>query len=134
MGCVDFYFDPVVQSGGNYDLEARASNHSELAYDCILMRIAVSYCQYNCCIARSIFIDPTDVRKNIFFFFLGDRFQLLLFTYNILVQNILNFIIKKKNYNQNTKNIYEKANSLMIKLIEWMEVGVNLSEVYRKAR
>lgn len=60
---LEFTYTPIVQSGGTYDLRPQAeSNDKRLTFDTILWNLCVKYMNFNCIIARTIFINATKVR------------------------------------------------------------------------
>lgn len=59
---LEFTYTPIVQSGGTYDLRPQAeSNENSLSFDTILWNLCVKYMNFNCIVARTIFINATQV-------------------------------------------------------------------------
>ncbi|KRW98162.1 Peptidase M24, structural domain [Pseudocohnilembus persalinus] len=63
---VDFSYLPVIQSGGQYNLQAAQPNNNKLEYDTIIASLGMSYNQYNSNLSRTLFIDPNEEQKEVY--------------------------------------------------------------------
>lgn len=64
---LDFTYTPILQSGGVYDLRPQAeSNQKNFKFDTIIWNLCMKYMNFNCIIARTVFINPSKVIYKIY--------------------------------------------------------------------
>ena len=62
----DLCYAPIVQSGGNYNLDPTASSPAtNLSYDTIIMSLGAEYYGYKTNVVRTLLIDPTQVGSSL---------------------------------------------------------------------
>jgi len=60
----DLAYDPIIQSGGTYNLKPNAESDDEvLKYDTIMLSVGAKYMEYNTNVVRTLLIDSTEEEK-----------------------------------------------------------------------
>lgn len=123
-GLVESCYEPIVQSGGEYDLKASAQSDSKnLSYDIIICSLGARYKSYCANVSRSFFINPPKKVQT--------TYRTLLLLYHKCLENLRPGVPVRDVVDKAHRYLREKAPDLEDRLTKTL--GFSLGLDYREA-